>query len=724
MLTDLAIPALGCGQKDHLVPEPTGPMSQRDQGGSESFSTKLEQTRQSKESKKEPALDREHLEEPLGEQRAVSATHQLCYGQFVPLGLGPEPDTEVWEPTEDSTLSAIEGIGVEALTNEAYRLEAMVQVPPKVGAETMAEKGEAALPVDGHAQGRLEDVRSLPTEPAPGDLTPLPVLPEGGRGYRPEGNVQAAVGAPKVIASAGETFTGEAGFSADRVQNSVVEVMESGRLLELVKASHQTSQIGIVREATKGSDGRPVGRRPLASPGVRPRIEMAWQGKDSGETVASKSRVSARLLEPYHLGSTTGGIGEASPNLGEAIPAIGPSEQGVQPAIDESGVVTMEVQESELKLSWLNVTPQLKPMPSLESASFTQVAVENPPQSSPLERALFEVGTDLPPSGDIEEPQSVGDSGDAGFLTTPHGDRKLHVLDQYGRVPPQPLDGSVGEAKHFHPALDALAGASTPAKEGDRDWKPEPAVHQASMARVTPSRMSIPTIGATDGLDDERHDFPDSPSLDRVKPDALLSSDGWTEVEASMDIESEQPEEMRDTALDAQDSVQIEAAVHTRPDQSASLEGVEQHPILGSPVSVRQVVEQIVQKVELEMKGENGEIRLQLKPEHLGDLKIKIATDNGIVSATFLAESHTVKSLIEAGLPQLKQQLMQQGLNVQDVSVQVGGGSSHGSESYSGNPNPGPPMGWFGGSTGTTDNVGVAAGTGRYLWGNTIDYIA
>ena len=120
------------------------------------------------------------------------------------------------------------------------------------------------------------------------------------------------------------------------------------------------------------------------------------------------------------------------------------------------------------------------------------------------------------------------------------------------------------------------------------------------------------------------------------------------------------------------------------------------------PISVtpRQVMEQIVKAVEFDITGEYGEVRLQLKPEHLGELQVKIATNNGVVSATFVAESNTVKSLIEAGLPQLKDQLMQQGLSIQDVSVQVGGGDAHSRNLILGVP--AWPSSWSVGGVGTT----------------------
>ena len=147
-----------------------------------------------------------------------------------------------------------------------------------------------------------------------------------------------------------------------------------------------------------------------------------------------------------------------------------------------------------------------------------------------------------------------------------------------------------------------------------------------------------------------------------------------------------------------------------------------QHPAPGVPISPSQVVEQILRGVELNVKGENGEIRLQLKPESLGEVEVRIATNNGIVSAEFIAESQRVKSLIEAGLPQLKQQLMDQGLNIQGLSVQVGGGNTYGRDPYPRGAETDVPGTWR--QSGSRLVQGAAGGTQarQYRWGSTIDY--
>lgn len=238
-------------------------------------------------------------------------------------------------------------------------------------------------------------------------------------------------------------------------------------------------------------------------------------------------------------------------------------------------------------------------------------------------------------------------------------------------------------------------------------------------------RVSVAPQGEQDNTHGEAHTFGNGPDM---APTNMGASSEAAKPMQHQAVELEQsegtPERTKDATIDTKEVTRPETLLTTSLDQSPVVDETgSPHPSPSAPVSVRQVVDQIVHKVELEVKGEYGEVRLQLKPEHLGELEIKIATNNGVVSAAFLAESKTVKGLIEAGLPQLKQQLMQQGLNIQDVSVEVGGGNSHGNQSYTGNADSSLSGGWYQGSSGR-DTVGAGARTRQSLWGGTIDYRA
>ncbi len=108
-----------------------------------------------------------------------------------------------------------------------------------------------------------------------------------------------------------------------------------------------------------------------------------------------------------------------------------------------------------------------------------------------------------------------------------------------------------------------------------------------------------------------------------------------------------------------------------------------QIPQAAEPPTSRPLPEQLesllLQVKELSLsRGETTEMMMTLEPRELGKLAMHVSMDNGLVTARFEAESHTVKQLIEAELPRLKEDLQQQGIHLDQVSVQVGGGQAQG----------------------------------------------
>lgn len=91
-----------------------------------------------------------------------------------------------------------------------------------------------------------------------------------------------------------------------------------------------------------------------------------------------------------------------------------------------------------------------------------------------------------------------------------------------------------------------------------------------------------------------------------------------------------------------------------------------------STADVYQVIDQIVEQTKVIAKTQNTEMIMQLKPEHLGELTLKVVSENGVINASFHSNNPEVRSLIEASLPQLKQDLANTGLKVDNVSVYAG----------------------------------------------------
>ncbi|WP_427338638.1 flagellar hook-length control protein FliK [Caloranaerobacter sp. DY30410] len=84
------------------------------------------------------------------------------------------------------------------------------------------------------------------------------------------------------------------------------------------------------------------------------------------------------------------------------------------------------------------------------------------------------------------------------------------------------------------------------------------------------------------------------------------------------------------------------------------------------------LMKQIIEKLSLNNKKINPEIRIKLKPEVLGDLFLKITTKENLVLARIIVENYQVKQAIEANLDILKDNLKEQGLEIHEFSIDVG----------------------------------------------------
>ena len=80
----------------------------------------------------------------------------------------------------------------------------------------------------------------------------------------------------------------------------------------------------------------------------------------------------------------------------------------------------------------------------------------------------------------------------------------------------------------------------------------------------------------------------------------------------------------------------------------------------------------IVDEMRLAFKDDKTTINIKLEPENLGKLSIKINSENGIFNASFFVESDKTKQIVEQQIQSLRQALSNQGINIQDINVQVG----------------------------------------------------
>lgn len=106
--------------------------------------------------------------------------------------------------------------------------------------------------------------------------------------------------------------------------------------------------------------------------------------------------------------------------------------------------------------------------------------------------------------------------------------------------------------------------------------------------------------------------------------------------------------------------------------------------MVNKQVEAQELIDQIVKKAELLIKQNASEIKIDLKPEFLGKMTIKLVVEEGVLTARFLTENQQVKHLLESNLNTLRQSLEAQGIRVEKTEVNVqlnNGGLFDGSES-------------------------------------------
>lgn len=94
-----------------------------------------------------------------------------------------------------------------------------------------------------------------------------------------------------------------------------------------------------------------------------------------------------------------------------------------------------------------------------------------------------------------------------------------------------------------------------------------------------------------------------------------------------------------------------------------------------APVTARSVIDQIVQRAQLRLGRSEAEMVIDLKPDALGRVHLRITAESGRVVAEIRAENAVTRQLIETGLPDLRTALADRGLDLGAIAVSGGFGS-------------------------------------------------
>ncbi|HEX2956020.1 MAG TPA: flagellar hook-length control protein FliK [Chitinispirillaceae bacterium] len=94
--------------------------------------------------------------------------------------------------------------------------------------------------------------------------------------------------------------------------------------------------------------------------------------------------------------------------------------------------------------------------------------------------------------------------------------------------------------------------------------------------------------------------------------------------------------------------------------------------VLGRMTDETAVMEQISGKLTSVIRSGSNEVRIQLRPEALGEVNLQIKMEGDIVFAKIQVESQQVKQIVESNLQSLKDALAGQNLSSGSIDVSVG----------------------------------------------------
>lgn len=106
--------------------------------------------------------------------------------------------------------------------------------------------------------------------------------------------------------------------------------------------------------------------------------------------------------------------------------------------------------------------------------------------------------------------------------------------------------------------------------------------------------------------------------------------------------------------------------------QKAVTEGV-QNTSLRSDLAaqIREIADQILEKVKMTITPEMTSLEVQLTPEHLGKVSVTVSEQDGVMKASFVTENELAKEAIESNLIQFKEMMNEQGIKVETIEVMV-----------------------------------------------------
>lgn len=138
--------------------------------------------------------------------------------------------------------------------------------------------------------------------------------------------------------------------------------------------------------------------------------------------------------------------------------------------------------------------------------------------------------------------------------------------------------------------------------------------------------------------------------------------------DASSDMESYSNDDMSDN-VEVLKSIQPNAQVKNN-QNIQNIQNMIQQPQF-SDLESEQNINKIIQNSQAMIKDGGGEMKIQMTPEGMGEINLKVLVEKGNVNIEMIAENKETKKLMEKGLLDLKTTLASHKLNVDGIKIDV-----------------------------------------------------
>jgi flagellar hook-length control protein FliK len=83
------------------------------------------------------------------------------------------------------------------------------------------------------------------------------------------------------------------------------------------------------------------------------------------------------------------------------------------------------------------------------------------------------------------------------------------------------------------------------------------------------------------------------------------------------------------------------------------------------------LMDKIIKKAVLELGNNKTELKINIKPESMGPIKIQVVSENNHVNAKIITETEIAKEIIEKNIDRLRSDLCKNGMEMDSIDVSV-----------------------------------------------------